>query len=380
MKNISSIAYIFPSFEIYGAQQVALDYLKRFESLGYKITIFSGGEGALSKQIESTSIIYFYKKKTKFNRLWRLLKGSFLLLKRLREKEYDLIISFAPFHNRLICLFKLLKLINSKVMIEDHAYPPKSNSQEFSNPIVLFLVQQTEFLYNSANLLKVLTTECELYYRKKLSSVNIFAYQNLMNFHRIDQLLTNETHHVYPKNKSRLIFLGRLVDQKNLFFLIKAFSYIREQVDCELMIVGDGPLKKNLEENVKKQDIKDINFISSSKFNYSLIQSSDLFVICSKWEGLVLTIFEAMYLRTLIVSTSFEAGLNYQIGNNQERGYITPSSDIKKYTSKIIEVLNNLNSKEVNEKKLNAYKFVSNNCNIHENFNHYHDKLMECLQ
>ena len=45
--------------------------------------------------------------------------------------------------------------------------------------------------------------------------------------------------------KKVILFVGRLVEVKNLYFLIKCFSNIADK-DCRLVIVGDGDLNLNL--------------------------------------------------------------------------------------------------------------------------------------
>ena len=379
MNSINKIGYVFPALELYGAQRVALDYAHKYAQMGYQVVIHAGGEGALSSEVNPISIIYFYKKKNKINRVFRLLWGSLRLLWQLKKNNYDVIISFAPFHNRLLCLFKSLKLIHTKLIIEDHAYPPKSNVQEFPNPLTHFLVNLTEKLYNKADVLKVLTTECSDYYKNKLKRANIFIYHNLINFQRIDQLLNHNSHTIYPKSKKRIITLGRLVDQKNLFFLIEAFALINKNIHCELVILGDGPLKSSLQAKTKELNLENIIFQQSSPYNYSFIQSADVFVICSYWEGLVTTIFEAMYLQTPVVASYFQAGLDFQLGTNQERGYITPSNNINHFANKIIDVLNNHPPNEIKFKKDNAAHFVEEKLNIEKNFQFFLKKLFSCI-
>ena len=102
-------------------------------------------------------------------------------------------------------------------------------------------------------------------------------------------------------------------------------------------------------------------------------------MICSHWEGLVTTIFEAMYLQTPVVASYFQAGLDFQLGANQERGYITSSNNINHFANKIIDVLNNHRPNEIKFKKDNAAHFVEEKLNIEKNFQFFLKKLFSCI-
>ena len=369
------IAIIFPSFELLGAQRVMADYSMKLYELGHSVTIYSGGDGELKDELSQLPIKYFFKKyKSKSNKVYRLVKGIVTLGIQLFYQKYDIIISFAPFQNRVLCLLKLTKIFNCKLILEDHAYPPLSNYEEFKNPLVRLLFFKSEYLYNYADTLKVLTRECEDYYQKKLKNVKIKIFPNLLDFTRIENLLSNQ-HHLIKKRK-RIVSLGRLVNQKNLFFLVDTFSKIEQKEEYELLVIGNGYLEHTLKKYVKDKKIQNILFIDNSIYNYSILKSADVFVICSYWEGLVLTVIEAMYLEVPVVASYFEAGLSFQIGINEKRGYISAMGDQESFSKKIIHVLNDQNTKEIADKVNSAKKFVLEQFCIRKNFNNYIDIIL----
>ena len=116
--------------------------------------------------------------------------------------------------------------------------------------------------------------------------------------------------------------------------------------------------------------------MDSSIYNYSILKSADVFVICSYWEGLVLTVIEAMYLEVPVVASYFEAGLSFQIGMNEKRGYISAMGDQESFSKKIIHVLNDQNTKEIADKVNSARKFVLDQFCIKKNFNNYFNIIL----
>lgn len=98
--------------------------------------------------------------------------------------------------------------------------------------------------------------------------------------------------------KKTMIFVGRLAEEKNLSFLLKAHAKIISRIpDAVLMLVGDGPFKTSLQEQAQHLKIEQ-NVIFTGMVPYpqipSFFKSSQLFVITSTTEVKPLAILEAM--------------------------------------------------------------------------------------
>ena len=65
-----------------------------------------------------------------------------------------------------------------------------------------------------------------------------------------------------PDGKQYVLFLGRLSEKKGVRYLLDAFSKLPGSLtrDLHLIIAGDGQLKKTLEQQAKRLDIKNITF------------------------------------------------------------------------------------------------------------------------
>lgn len=379
MSNKIKIAFILPSFEIYGAQKISIDYFNQLVSNGYDVTLLSGGKGPLFNKLLAKRTIFFGKKEVPQFKLIRLINEFFNLYKIIKTHNYDLIISIAPFLNRVICLFKLFKIYKNKLVIEDHAFPPISNYDEFKSLILRLFFFKTEFLYKNADKLKVLTSECKDYYKSKLGNkVEILVIPNFVDFNRIDKLIRSYKLNNRKKiNTFRIVCIARLTSQKNIFFIINAFNKLNDRLNCELIIIGDGPLKDKLKKHIKNLNLtKKIFLKKSSKFNYSVLESADVFPIASKWEGLVLTVIEAMYLKVPIVSTDFKAGMNYLIGKKNLRGYLSPANNLNMFTDKLEYVLRNKKKLDIKKKVILAKTFVLKELSLKKNFSKYLEKII----
>jgi glycosyltransferase involved in cell wall biosynthesis len=60
-----------------------------------------------------------------------------------------------------------------------------------------------------------------------------------------------------PENKTvKILYAGRLIKGKGLEILLKAFELVKNKCDVELVIAGDGPLKKLIKDDEKIKDKK----------------------------------------------------------------------------------------------------------------------------
>ena len=108
-----------------------------------------------------------------------------------------------------------------------------------------------------------------------------------------------------------LLFVGRLAEEKNIEFLIRAEKKLKEQNNnIKLLIVGDGPDKEKYEKDAESLGLAD-NIIFTGKtawedmpYYYHL---ADIFVTASKTETQGLTIIEAMASNVVPVCMRDEA-------------------------------------------------------------------------
>ena len=108
-----------------------------------------------------------------------------------------------------------------------------------------------------------------------------------------------------------LLFVGRLGEEKNVEFLIKAHKeLVKEDPNIKLIIVGDGPDKEKYEELTSKLELEK-NIIFTGKAAWEEMpyyyHIADVFVTASKTETQGLTVIEAMASNLIPVCMKDEA-------------------------------------------------------------------------
>lgn len=97
--------------------------------------------------------------------------------------------------------------------------------------------------------------------------------------------------------------VGSLTRQKAQHRLVHAFAEIQEE--AILAIVGEGPLRTELEELARETHQDDrIRFLGLRADVEALMSAADAFVLSSSWEGLPLVLIEAASSHLPIVSTN----------------------------------------------------------------------------
>ena len=127
------------------------------------------------------------------------------------------------------------------------------------------------------------------------------------------------------ENKKLLLAVGRLDTQKDYPNLLRAISILsRKRDDFKVFIVGEGPSKTKLHEQVIKLGLDDsIAFLGLRRDVRKLMSAADIYVMSSAWEGLPMVILEAMASELFIVSTDC-GGVRQAVG---EAGIIVESKN-----------------------------------------------------
>jgi glycosyltransferase involved in cell wall biosynthesis len=106
-----------------------------------------------------------------------------------------------------------------------------------------------------------------------------------------------------PQAKPRLLFVGRLSNQKNLPLLLHALAGVSDRF--ETTIVGDGELEAQLKELSVGLNLQNVRFYGRADGDElrNLYRNADIFVLPSEREGMPLVLLEALAMGLPVVAT-----------------------------------------------------------------------------
>lgn len=118
----------------------------------------------------------------------------------------------------------------------------------------------------------------------------------------INDLVTNRVEIQDATSGRTIISVGRLHRQKGFDMLIESLEYISD-LDFKVKIVGDGPSRKSLEQQVVDCGLEGkVEFLGYRNDVLELMEDADLFVLSSRWEGFGNVLVEALYCQLPVVS------------------------------------------------------------------------------
>ncbi len=129
---------------------------------------------------------------------------------------------------------------------------------------------------------------------------------------------------------------GRLAPQKGVEYLVRAASRVRDAIPgARVVVAGDGPLGGRLSRLSKELGVEDtMLFLGFRDDIAELLSACDLVVLPSLWEGLSISLLEAMAASKPIVTTAL--GSNREVTSEGRAAWLVPPKDVEALASAIV--------------------------------------------
>ena len=143
----------------------------------------------------------------------------------------------------------------------------------------------------------------------------------------------------------KILFVGRLVRQKNLPLLMEVLEQLSKTAatgNVAVTIIGDGPLKDYLLTEIEKRKLnKLITYIprASRSEILNIFKEHHILVLTSIYEGFAKVFMEAAAAGLPIVTTQVSGVAN--IIKDSESGYVLPQNDANGIVEKLTELIDN---------------------------------------
>ncbi|HLU61148.1 MAG TPA: glycosyltransferase [Gammaproteobacteria bacterium] len=141
------------------------------------------------------------------------------------------------------------------------------------------------------------------------------------------------------RSNDRIVFVGRLVDHKNLHCLLRGFAEVaRNHPTAALDIVGDGPLREELEALALRLRIAErVHFHGERRDVPRFLLQAAIAVSTSYREGLCNAIMEAMSAGAPVIASN--VGGNSELVTHGHNGMLFPSDDDETLAAMLLELL-----------------------------------------
>lgn len=147
--------------------------------------------------------------------------------------------------------------------------------------------------------------------------------------------------HPWLRERSAPVVLavGRLVPQKDFATLLSAFARARRTRVARLVLLGEGPLRTDLEQQAARLGIaEDVDMPGFRPNPYPAMAAADVFVLSSRWEGSPGVLVEAMSCGTPVIATDCVSGPR-QILDHGRHGRLVPVGDTAAMADALVDAV-----------------------------------------
>ncbi len=330
-------------FHIGGVELRNYELAKRLVKRGHEVHMFGAKLWEGPDKIKKEGI-YFHGI-SRYNELYNFqgkrtifepLKYSILLFPKLMKEKFDIIeTSSFPYFPFFTCL--LVSKIKKTPLItiwhqffEDYWFTYFKSAKAF----LARKLEKVVYLLSKNNIAVSKKTKYDL---KKIRNEYIEVIENGVSLREIENTPPS-------KEKSDLIFVGRLIEGKNIELLINSISILKRNFkNIKLYIIGEGPLKNHLQNKVKSMDLtKNIFFLGKleKKEIYSRIKSSKIFVFPSILEGFGIVVIEAFACGKPVIAVKHKWNASHTLISENENGLVSKNNS-KSFATRILKILQN---------------------------------------
>ncbi len=133
--------------------------------------------------------------------------------------------------------------------------------------------------------------------------------------------------------------ISRLVPQKDPLTFLRMAQLVAEAIpDVRFLLVGDGPLRPTVEHAVKAMGLDRRVIVAGLRDDVAaLLQTMDVVVLTSLWEGLPLTLLEAMAASKPVVATRVQGSTEVVVEG--ETGFLVPPEQPAQIALAVVNLL-----------------------------------------
>ena len=312
--------------------------IRGFQELGVdcNLVVLSASAEELAKYPD-IPIVSLNVKRTTFS-LWATVRY-------LRAYQPDVILPMPWYFNIVAIWAKYLSGTKTKVIIGEHNIISLEASIEHRDKLHLrFLPVLMGYTYPHGDGLVGVSkdTITDLVETLKIAlKIPMRVILNPINHVRLQELAQEPIAHPWFQNSEIpvIVTAARLAKQKQLDNLLRAFAQVVKVTPARLLILGDGPLRLELENLCQELDIEASVCLAGYDSNpYRYMANCDLFVLASAWEGCPIALQEAMGCGAAVVVTDALGGMK-DIVNYGEYGLVVPTSNPDALAKGMLQIL-----------------------------------------
>lgn len=179
---------------------------------------------------------------------------------------------------------------------------------------------------------------------------------------------------ICPNGERLVVHTSNFRRVKRVEDVLKVFCELRKVVPSKLLLIGDGPERKKMEDMAREICTEDIRFLGKLEAVEEVLSVSDLFLMTSEKESFGLAALEAMACEVPVISSN--AGGLPELNNEGKSGYVCEIGDIDTMVKRAIHILDDAHLETFKKGALARAKEFDVN-NILPKYEAYYNTVLE---
>jgi len=310
-----------------GAERVVANLANKMAEMGKNVYIYILNNKVTYNVNEAINVISLYKKeisniKKPFFIPYLSYKLTNELNKLEKEFEIELYTSHLKFSNYVSRFSKYTKKC---IYVMHIPFSPYGKGFLYENRI--------KFIYNNQKIMTVSKgVENEIIEKYKIKPKKIATIYNPID---VEEISKKSVENIELPFENYILFCGRLNYQKRPLMAIDIFYKNELYKKYNLVMLGQGELKEEIEKRIKEYNIKDkVHLLGWSSNPYAYMKNSLMLMNCSAFEAFPMTMIEAFACNCKVVSFDIKYGPN-EILVDDLSIYLVEDQNIKEMGQKI---------------------------------------------
>jgi glycosyltransferase involved in cell wall biosynthesis len=328
------LVLVLPSAQAGGAERVFFNLLRSFDRSLFELhLIVIDPQGPYLDSVPSDVVLH----RLGYKRVGRAIVRLAAVLRNLKP---DVVLSSIVHLNLALLLVKPLLARRTKVFVRESNIPSLAIATGAKNSLFRFFYRIL-YPYADGVICPGEAIGRDLSKNFGIDAGKMVIIPNPVNFDHIRSKLNSDSA-PFQKGRIRLLAAGSLTRQKGFDLLIKAMETLaRTKPEIHLTILGDGPEKKNLEDQIASLGLSDFVTLAGVQENpFPYLHHADLFVLSSRWEGMPNVVLESLACGTPVVAFDCSGSVN-EIFDTPRQGILVPAGDIEGLVRAIDESIKN---------------------------------------
>jgi glycosyltransferase involved in cell wall biosynthesis len=253
------------------------------------------------------------------------------LREQIEAAQPDVVLSFIDVANAVTLW--AARSLTVPVLVAERVHPP-------AHRVPLHYALLRKWLYPSAAGIVVQTEGTADWARDWLPDERVVVIPNPVVLSSARAQVSNDP--VLPAEGRWLVAMGRLEHQKGFDLLISAFEAVaRDHDEWRLVIMGDGSEQTALEDEIDRRGLgKRVLMLGRVDDPESVLRSSEIFILSSRYEGFPNALCEAMACGLPVVSFDCPTGPSEIIRDGVD-GILVPQNDVASLATAIGHLIEN---------------------------------------